>query len=45
MTAGLVNKCVENDICMTSQRHIIPQIIEGAEDYLDVDQLYQRAVE
>ena len=40
MVARLINKCVGNDIRMTSQRQIIPEVIEGAEDYPDVYQLF-----
>ena len=45
MAAGLIDKCLENGIRMTSQRQIILEVIEGSEDHPDVDQLYQRAVE
>jgi len=45
MTSGLIEKCLNNGIRMTSQRQIILGVIEGSEDHPDVDQLYRRAVE
>ena len=45
MAIGLIEKCLNNGIRMTSQRQIILGIIEGSEDYPDDDQLYRRAVE
>ena len=44
MTSGLMDKCLQSGIRMTSQRQIIVGVIEGSEDHPDVDQLYQRAV-
>ena len=45
MAIGLIEKCLNNGIRMTSQRQIILGVIEGSEDHPDVDQLYLRAVE
>ena len=45
MTNGLLKKCLNNGIRMTSQRQIIVGVIESSEDHPDVDQLYSRAVE
>ena len=45
MTDGLLKKCLNNGIRMTSQRQIIVGVIENSEDHPDVDQLYRRAVE
>ena len=45
MTSGLIDRCLNNGIRMTSQRQIILEVIEGSEDHPDVDQLYWRAVE
>ena len=45
MTIGLIEKCLNNGIRMTSQRQIILGVIGGSEDHPDVDQLYRRAVE
>ena len=45
MAIGLIEKCLNNGIRMTSQRQIILEVIEGSEDHPDVDQLYRRAVE
>jgi Fur family ferric uptake transcriptional regulator len=39
MTSGLIEKCLNNGIRMTSQRQIILEVIEGSEDHPDVDQL------
>ncbi len=39
MTSGLIEKCLNNGIRMTSQRQIILGVIEGSEDHPDVDQL------
>ena len=44
VTIGLIEKCLNNGIRMTSQRQIIIGVIEGSEDHPDVDQLYRRAV-
>ena len=45
MTSGLIEKCLNNGIRMTSQRQIILEVIEGSEDHPDVDQLHRRSVE
>ena len=45
MAIGLIEKCLNNGIRMTSQRQIISEVIEGSEDHPDVDQLCRRAVE
>jgi Fur family ferric uptake transcriptional regulator len=45
MVSGLMQRCLQSGIRMTSQRQIIVGVIEGSEDHPDVDQLYQRAVE
>ena len=44
MTSGLMDKCLQSGIRMTSQRQIIVGVIEGSEDHPDVDQLHRRAV-
>jgi len=44
MANGLMDKCLQSGIRMTSQRQIIVGVIEGSEDHPDVDQLYRRAV-
>ena len=44
VTIGLIEKCLNNGIRMTSQRQIIIGVIEGSEDHPDVDQLHRRAV-
>ena len=45
MAIGLIEKCLNNGIRMTSQRQIISGVIEGSEDHPDFDQLHVRAVE
>ena len=45
MAIGLIEKCLNNGIRMTSQRQINSGVIEGSEDHPDVDQLHRRAVE
>ena len=45
MSATLLSRCLAKNIRMTSQRQIIIQVIEEADDHPDVDQLYLRSVE
>ena len=44
MANGLMERCLNKGIRMTSQRQVIIGVIEGAEDHPDVDELYRRAV-
>ena len=39
MAIGLIEKCLNNRIRMTSERQIILGVIEGSEGHPDVDQL------
>ena len=45
MSDTLLSRCLAKNIRMTSQRQIIIQVIEEADDHPDVDQLYLRSVE
>ena len=45
MSDPLLSRCLAKNIRMTSQRQIIIQVIEEADDHPDVDQLYLRSVE
>ena len=45
MSDKLLSRCLAKNIRMTSQRQIIIQVIEEADDHPDVDQLYLRSVE
>ena len=45
MAVSLLEKCISQNIRMTSQRQIIVRVIEESEDHPDVDQLYRRSVE
>ena len=45
MSDTLLSRCLTKNIRMTSQRQIIIQVIEEADDHPDVDQLYLRSVE
>ena len=45
MSDSLLSRCLAKNIRMTSQRQIIIQVIEEADDHPDVDQLYLRSVE
>jgi Fur family ferric uptake transcriptional regulator len=39
----LEEQCVKKGMRMTEQRRVIAQVIEGAEDHPDVEELYRRA--
>ena len=45
MPDSLLQRCLEKNIRMTTQRQIIIQVIEDSDDHPDVDQLYLRSVE
>ena len=45
MSDSLLERCLEKNIRMTTQRQIIIQVIEDSDDHPDVDQLYLRSVE
>ena len=45
MGNGLLDKCLQRGIRMTSQRQIIIAVIGDSEDHPDVDELYRRSVE
>ena len=45
MGNGLLEKCLQKGIRMTSQRQIIIGVIGDSEDHPDVDELYRRSVE
>ena len=45
MPDSLLERCLEKNIRMTTQRQIIIQVIEDSDDHPDVDQLYLRSVE
>ena len=45
MSDTLLEKCLSQNIRMTSQRHVIVKVIEESEDHPDVDLLYRRSVE
>ena len=42
-TETLEEQCVKKGMRMTDQRRVIAQVIEGAEDHPDVEELYRRA--
>ena len=44
MSNTLLEKCLSQNIRMTSQRQVIVKVIEDSEDHPDVDLLYRRAV-
>ena len=45
MSETLLEKCLSQNIRMTSQRQIIIKVIEESEDHPDVDLMYRRSVE
>ena len=45
MSDTLLEKCLSQNIRMTSQRQVIVKVIEESEDHPDVDLLYRRSVE
>ena len=45
MSDRLLEKCLSQNIRMTSQRQVIVKVIEESEDHPDVDLLYRRSVE
>ena len=45
MADTLLEKCLSQNIRMTSQRQVIVKVIEESEDHPDVDLLYRRSVE
>lgn len=45
MMDRLLEKCLSQNIRMTSQRQVIVKVIEESEDHPDVDLLYRRSVE
>lgn len=45
MPETLLEKCLSQNIRMTSQRQVIVKVIEDSEDHPDVDLLYRRSVE
>jgi len=45
MSETLLDKCLDQNIRMTSQRLAIIKVIENSDDHPDVDQLYLRAVQ
>ena len=45
MSETLLEKCLSQNIRMTSQRQVIVKVIEDSEDHPDVDLLYRRSVE
>ena len=45
MSETLLEKCLSQNIRMTSQRQAIVKVIEDSEDHPDVDLLYRRSVE
>ena len=45
MSETLLEKCLSQNIRMTSQRQVIVRVIEDSEDHPDVDLLYRRSVE
>ena len=44
MSDTLLDKCLSQNIRMTTQRQVIVKVIEGSEDHPDVDLLYRRSV-
>lgn len=44
MSDTLLEKCLSQNIRMTTQRQVIVKVIEGSEDHPDVDLLYRRSV-
>ena len=45
MAIPLLEKCLSQNIRMTSQRQVIVKVIEESQDHPDVDLLYRRSVE
>ena len=45
MSETLLEKCLSQNIRMTSQRQTIIKVIEDSEDHPDVDLMYRRSVE
>ena len=45
MSETLLEKCLSQNIRMTSQRQTIIKVIEESEDHPDVDLMYRRSVE
>lgn len=43
--SAVIDKCLEAGVRMTSQRRIIIELIDDADDHPDVDTIYRRAIE
>lgn len=44
MTSWIETKCVERGLRMTDQRRVIAEVLSGADDHPDAEELYARAV-
>lgn len=43
-TFDIEKRCLDKGMRMTEQRRIIAQVLSGAQDHPDVDEVYQRAI-